>query len=65
MFENTFVGKIQGNYKAYPHITGIISKSISQISKLVVYPHITYIHPQAAQFSEMTSPVEKRFYVIE
>jgi hypothetical protein len=37
----------------------------SEISELAVYLHITYIYSQAAQFSEITSPVEKSFCVIE
>lgn len=38
---------------------------LSEISKLAVYLHITYLYCQALQFSEMTSPIEKRVCVIE
>jgi hypothetical protein len=37
----------------------------SEISKLEVYLHITHIYRQAQQFSEMTSPMERNFYMIE
>jgi hypothetical protein len=37
----------------------------SEISKLAVYFHITYLYCQALQFSEMSSPIEKSFCVIE
>jgi hypothetical protein len=32
---------------------------------LAVYLHITHLYRQAMQFSEMTSPIEKSFSVIE
>jgi hypothetical protein len=56
---------LQGNFKAYPYITGISGQSYSQISKLAVYLHITYLYFQAPQLSEMTSPREKSFCMIE
>jgi hypothetical protein len=37
----------------------------SEITKLAVYLHITYLYLQAPQFSEMKSPTEKSFCVIE
>jgi hypothetical protein len=38
---------------------------ISEISKFAVYLLIIYLFLQAPQFLEMTSPIEKDFYVIE
>jgi hypothetical protein len=61
----TFGDKIRGNYTTYPHITCINGKSNSQVSKLAVYLHINYLHLQAPQLSETTSPTEKSFCVIE
>jgi hypothetical protein len=37
----------------------------SEISKLAVYLHITYVYRQAPQFSEMTSPTETNFCATE
>jgi hypothetical protein len=43
-------------YNQYQH-----NIKFSEISKLAVYLHITYLYHQALKFSEMASPTEKRF----